>query len=292
MKWNKKYLALFLVSLSVSNVAFTQTEQASEMKYIDDLLYPDDLSQQEKGLNEVIQLAENGSLYAQKALAQYFEFSSPANYEKAAYWHEKAVDMHNDMMSASFILEYYRKGLIKDFDQQKLFEWHKFFVDQHNIDKLSYFVGQAYFYGDIVKQNYSEALIYLEKSLNYGDIYAARIIAQMYKNGLGVKKDLEKEKFYYQKGIELGDVIGVYHLAELNLKGAKTKGKKVNKEELFEYELSESQSDFKEKLTLNIGLSYLYGWGVDIDLNQAKIYLTMSAEAGNTNARAILNNIE
>lgn len=199
MKWNKKYLALFLVSLSVSNVAFTQTEQASEMKYIDDLLYPDDLSQQEKGLNEVIQLAENGSLYAQKALAQYFEFSSPPNYEQASYWHHKAVEMHNDMFSASFILEYYRKGLIKDFDQQKLFEWHKFFVDQHNIDKFSYFVGQAYFYGDIVKQNYSEALIYLEKSLNYGDIYAARLIAQMYKNGLGVKKDLEKEKFYYQK---------------------------------------------------------------------------------------------
>lgn len=176
MKKIKKYIVVASLSLFLPNIGLSQNTTKSEIQNIDSLLYPDDISKQESGLNEVEKLAEKGSFYAQVALAQYFEFSTPPNYKKAIYWREKAADMHNDMISAGFILDYYHKGLVDGFDDKKLFKWHKYFVDEHHLDRFAYFVGTGYLYGRGVEPNKALAKKYLTIASEYGITEAKELL--------------------------------------------------------------------------------------------------------------------
>ncbi|HGO5816015.1 TPA: tetratricopeptide repeat protein [Mannheimia haemolytica] len=282
------FLSIFIFVSSV----FANPEIKNEIELIDNLLYSENISSKKDGLERVIKMGESGSLYAQKALALYYSSGNKPNYKEAAYWQEKAVEMNNDMLSASFILDYWRQGLIDDFDEKKIFKWHKYFVDKHNIDKYAYFVGQGYFYGKIVEKNYSLALVYLEKSLNYGDFYTPRLLAEIYRYGLGVNKDLNKAKEYYNKSIEFQDLWGVHNLAVMFLDENKNKGALFPASELFETDLNLDDKQLKRKFTFNLGLSYLYGWGVEQDLDKAKLYLKMSIKEGSEEAKNLLHQIE
>lgn len=229
----------------MTNIVFSNVDIPEEIQAIDNLLYPDDLTYKEKGLNKVIEMGEKGSLDAQKALGQYYSLGDKPNYEKAVYWYQKAVKMNNDMMSASYILDYWRQDLVDDIKDEDIFNWHKFFVDEYKIDKYAYFVGSNYFYGKIVNKDYRFALTYLEKALEYGDFYSARLIAEMYKEGLGVNKNIEKAKQYYMKSIKVGDLWGVHYIASIYLNEAKSKEIIFPKSELFEFDLKEDDVKLK-----------------------------------------------
>ena len=54
-----------------------------------------------------------------------------------------------------------------------------------------------YYYGHGVKQDYSKAKEYYEKSSDLGDSDSINIIGTFYENALGVEQDLNKARQYY-----------------------------------------------------------------------------------------------
>ncbi len=176
--------------------------------------------------------AENGSADAQYYLAEMYRFGSSSaekNFSEALKWYKLAAEGGNhDAMSRLGFMYYRGDGVEKDYNEA--YYWFEkdgfrglsdfifadmyFYVDKayanafglycsalkQGVEEAGYKIGEMYYYGLGVEQDYNEALKYLkyyngEFEEAYFDWAPAKVhfmLSEMYQNGWGVQKNTEE----------------------------------------------------------------------------------------------------
>lgn len=185
-------------------------------------------------LKDLTPAAEAGNADAQGRLGEMYQTGRgvDTDYEKALYWLQKAADQGNARAYLNLGL-IYKNGLGVekndekakasfeaaakggDFkaprylglyaqaagDDEKAASWFKDAAEKGDITS-QYYLGQAYEQGRGVKQDYTLAMQWYEKSASRGDHVASDGMvgmAGLYEKGLGVDKDLDKAIALYKQ---------------------------------------------------------------------------------------------
>ena len=149
-------------------------------------------------------------------------------------------------------------------------------------------VGEMYFLGKGVKQDYQEAAKWYRKAAEQGDANAQYNLGFMYKKGQGVKQDYqEAAKWYrkaakwYRKAADQGRANAQYNLGLLYKKG---QGVKQDYQEAAKwYRKAAEQGDANAQNLL--GEMYSYVEGVKQDYQEAAKWYRKAAEQGDANAQ-------
>ena len=78
--------------------------------------------------------------------------------------------------------------------------------------EAQYRLGDKYYYGKEVEQDYDKALSYYKKAADAGYVKAQHSLGYMYKSGIGVKRDFDQAFFWYNKAAESGHTNAQYKL--------------------------------------------------------------------------------
>ena len=193
----------------------------------------------EEAYNILKKLAEQGDAKSQNSLGNGYQhgFWGEIDLKQAKYWYQKAADQNyaggihnlgmleflqgnykkaltyfeksahlNNANSVNILGIYYSEGIIFPQDYKKALEY---FNKALNIDasnaSAQFNVGQAYYYGDGVKQDYKIAFSWYIKSANQDYSLAQIQLAEMYFSGKGVDRDVAKAIEIIKPLAESGD---------------------------------------------------------------------------------------
>ncbi|PYE40977.1 tetratricopeptide repeat protein [Psychrobacter fozii] len=158
--------------------------------------------------DEVESLANQGNSSAQAHLGSMYDIGEdvPKDYNKAAYWYEKAAEQEEAIAQIGLAMKYSSgEGVRQDSTKAaELFEKaaEQGFSDaQHNI-------GVMYSEGVGVRQNYNTAFKWHEKAANQGLDESMLSLAWMYYKGEGVRQDNAQAKEWYGKACDNGNQMG------------------------------------------------------------------------------------
>ena len=146
--------------------------------------------------------AEEGNAYAQKCLADFFEYGSDNLFENDAYW--DFAEYTPDYQKAK------TEGLHIDKDIPKCIEWLKKSLDTFNSsskysesdrkyesNNICYRLMKIYLLGDGIKQDHTQSFIWAGKAGKDGEYW----LAWHYFYGRGVLKNLNKALEYLNKSV-------------------------------------------------------------------------------------------
>ena len=134
-------------------------------------------------------LAEQGDARAQQALAwMYYEGQGRAkNFEKAAYWYEKAAEQGNVTAQINLAQMFaYGKGVKQDFAVAA--KWWGKLAEQGDRKAQSALAG-LYYHGNGKQRDFSKAFELWQQAAQQGIVEAQRNLGLMYGKGQGVKQD-------------------------------------------------------------------------------------------------------
>ncbi|HSG02093.1 MAG TPA: tetratricopeptide repeat protein [Marinobacterium sp.] len=141
-------------------------------------------------------------------------------------------------------------------------------------------MGDQYYFGTGVSQNYSRAFEFYKDAERLGDLPATQYIGYMYQHGLGVSTDHEKALYWYAKAAERGHEGAQYSLGYMHEYGV---GTVINYAESRRwYEAAARQGHVTAMRQL--GQIYARGLGVEPNLHQAAYYTALAAEQGDPTA--------
>jgi TPR repeat protein len=89
---------------------------------------------------------------------------------------------------------------------------NKDFTNAYNICKevgepnAQYIIGEMYYYGLGVKEDYAEAAIWFRKAAEQGNPESQFVIGKMYYYGVGVKEDHAEAAIWFRKAAKQGHV--------------------------------------------------------------------------------------
>jgi TPR repeat protein len=157
------------------------------------------------------------------------------------------------------------------------YQWYLKAAKQGHI-KAQYQVSQFYYYGEVVKPDFSLALRWLDKPLKSNYPPALRSLGLMYELGEGVKKDITKALFYYHKANDLEDHIAPFYLAR-HYEYGDAVNKNINRAfELYKLSADRGYRDAQ----VRTGEYYLEGKLVKQDYATALEYFTLAAQRNST----------
>ena len=90
-------------------------------------------------------------------------------------------------------------------------------------------LGNLYFKGDGVKQDYKKAMEFWSKACEMGDAGSCYNLGCSYHLGDGVKQDYKKAREFYNKACEMGEALGCNNLGKLYKNGNTSESKYVGK---------------------------------------------------------------
>lgn len=142
-------------------------------------------------------------------------------------------------------------------------------------------MGQNYYYGNGVEQDYIKAAEWFRKAAEQGDTEAQEYLGGMYYHGKGVEQDYVKAAEWYEKAAEQGNDGAQRQLGYMYVKAQGVEQDYVKAAEW--YEKAAEQGDHWAQYYL--GCMYYYGKGVKEDHAKAIEWLKKAAEQGNSMAR-------
>ena len=151
--------------------------------------------------------------------------------------------------------------------------------------RVQYWLGELYFGGKGVRQNYSEGIRWFRKSAAQGDALGQVALGSVYENGNGVPQDSYEAVRWYRKAAEQGDAIGQAGLGGMYLLGSG--GLPCDYAEalrLVRKSVGQGNSSGQKVL----GVMYANGWGVDKDLSEAVRWYRKSAEQNDAGGQYLL----
>ena len=155
----------------------------------------------EKDIENLEELAEKGSTYAQTMLAHIYNTDYwPGWWDvgKAAQWYVRAAQQ------GYAIAQFYLSNLYGA--QQHLkqaFLWAQAAAEQ-GYSGAQYNLAQMYRKGEGTPENLNQAILWYEKAAQQGDIEAQYNLAQIYRIGMGVEQNQEKALYWMKKAADQG----------------------------------------------------------------------------------------
>ena len=218
--------------------------------------------------------AEQGHSGAEFAVgnAFYFGNSVTKDYEKAVEWWKKSYDHSVDDLKAEWIADIYENHLK---DHKKAQEWYQKAAELGG-DYSQNKVGEFYFHGDGVPQDFAKAIEWFQKAAEQGNAEAENNLGCMYEKGNGVTQDYAKAVEWYKKAAEQG-----YAEAENNLGCMYQEGNGVTQNyskaiEWFQKAAEQGNAEAEN----NLGCMYEKGNGVTQDYAKAVEWYKKAAEQG------------
>lgn len=193
-----------------------------------------------KDYQEINEMVENINRYLETGDHNFVKDIQNGRINRDAT-NERIVCMDNGLMYDPVDNVFYR------FDSKSNLQVQKF-----NESEIDFRVGEMYFWGNGLKQNYSKALEHMLKSAEKGDKRAICFLGCMYKEGQGVVRDISKAK------------------------------------ELFEIAAKKGSLD----ALFNLGVMYFYGEGVAVDYKEAEKWFKKAAKKGDIQAEKMLSLIK
>ena len=158
---------------------------------------------------------------------------------------------------------------------------------EHNDVTAQLILGECYFYGWSVEQDYKQAVAWYRKAAEQGYARAQCNLGVCYKNGQGVEQDYMQAVAWYKKAAEQGDAD-----AQCNLGYCYDAGQGVdqdNKQAVEWYRKAAEQGNATAQC--NLGICYKNGQGVEQDYMQAVAWYEQAAKQGNEKAEGNLNDL-
>jgi TPR repeat protein len=164
--------------------------------------------------------AKKGHVKAQYELSVIYSSKelNAVNHEEHLFWLKKAAEnkydmaMHNLATIAARVKKY--PTAVNLYTQ----------AVKLNYSPSMLSLGNMYFYGVGLKQNYTKAFPLLNSAYEAGEEQAAFPLATLYERGLSVKKDTDKAKTLYKKAIDNGNVNAGFNLASLLIDNKESSG--------------------------------------------------------------------
>lgn len=144
-------------------------------------------------LNKLKIAANDGSAEAAYELGDDYFYGLPSwgdDYKQSRQWYKVAAD--RGLVKAQYELaHFYEEGWGGDVEPAKAMALYEKLANDGDLDAQTK-LGDKYFVGDHVTQDYTKSFYWKEKAAEQGDGGAAYNIGMMYYNGLGVSKDYKK----------------------------------------------------------------------------------------------------
>ena len=141
-------------------------------------------------------------------------------------------------------------------------------------------LANHYFDGVGVPQNYSQALLWYNKSANQGFAPAQNLLGYMYQHKFGVPRDYKRALAYYRSAAKQGYALGEYNLGVLSEGGV---GVKRDYKQAFEWYRRAADQNLPQA-EKQVGYFYQCGYGVKQDFAQAHAWYLRAAGHGNSDA--------
>ena len=156
-----------------------------------------------------IRAALTGHPVSSYMLATYYE-SVGDDFEKAAFWYNKALEAGNKKAKDPLarlcrkIGDCYYIGNGVNQNYTKAVNWYEKSVEADCVEALNS-LGVCYFYGFGTNQDYKKAVFLFEKATDAKDSAAQNNLGMCYYFGKGVNQDYNKAFYWYSKSAESGD---------------------------------------------------------------------------------------
>ena len=147
---------------------------------------------------------------------------------------------------------------------------------ENNDVTAQFILGECYYYGWGVEQDYKQAVVWYRKAAEQGDATAQCNLGVCYDNGQGVEQDHKQAVAWYRKAAEQG-----YARAQSNLGYCYDVGQGVEqdyKQAVAWYKKAAEQGNAPAQC--NLGVCYKNGQGVEQDYKQAVAWCKKAAEQG------------
>nr|NQU90431.1 SEL1-like repeat protein [Bacteroidota bacterium] len=120
------------------------------------------------------------------------------DFDTAVYWYSKVAE-HGNSLAINHLINMYEESE----DIINTLYWHRKAADQGDT-WYQCKLGEIYFRGELVKQDYKSAVTWYRKAAEQGDASGQCSLGYMYENGYGVGKDKAIAKSWYQKACNQG----------------------------------------------------------------------------------------
>ena len=156
--------------------------------------------------NYLLQLIESSEKEIDKELDKFYvskEWTSKINFEKILPKVQKLAD--DNSAKAQYMLGdlYYDGEFVKQ-DYEKAFHYFSLSANQGD-SEAQYMLGELYYVGEFVKQDYERAFHYFSLSANQKNSDAQYMLGNLYYDGEFVKQDYEKAFHYFSLSANQGD---------------------------------------------------------------------------------------
>ena len=150
-------------------------------------------------------------------------------------------------------------------------------------------VGNMYFEGKGVKQDYKEAIKWLKKAIRAGNAGAKHLLAKAYKDGLGVEQSYHRAfNLYLQSALESSDKKSMFYVSAMYYHGQGTQ-RDFDKAYNWAFQAAEKREPRAAFLT---ALMIYRGEAKEKDIEKAFEYAQMSHSLGNTEAMKLITLIQ
>ena len=173
---------------------------------------------------------------------------------------------------------YFGRGVQQDY--AKAVYWYEKSAEQGKAYAQNS-LGVCYYFGRGVQQDYAQAVFWYEKSAEQGDADAQFMLGVCYDLGQGVQQDYAKAVYWYEKSAEQGDANAQNNLGDCYYFGQGVKQDYAKA--VYWYEKSAEQGN--DAAQYSLGRCYYFGQGVQQDYAKAVFWYAKSAEQGNADAQ-------
>lgn len=173
----------------------------------------------------------------------------------------------------------------ENYDPESAVDWLKKSSERGN-SVAKYRLGKLFLLGEDVPQDTGEALRWLNSASDDGYEYAQYLLGRLYAEGTVVEKDVFMALLYLERAALKNNPYAAYLAGKLRLTDAENRDTHRAVEHFTT--AAENGNSYAEYM---IGKMYLYGNGVEKDIDLALSYLNLSAEHGNSYAAQLLYNL-
>ena len=201
-------------------------------------------------------------------------------------------DGYSPDKSAAYLLyllgrmEYAGEGVERNYE--KAMQWYKLAAAGKHVH-ANYCIAKMYYAGEGVVQDYSEAKGWYRAAANGRDKYAYYALGKMYDTGTGTEQNYEKAAGWYFRAYQENVPYAQYRLAQLCEEGKgidqDEEGAKLLYAKALEGFLEQEKQQPDASTELRIAQMYLYGTGVEPDVQAAIEWFQKSAD--NNEPRAL-----